>query len=259
MLCSSAIMKRWTLFQDDWQAVLASIPDASIDAIITDPPYGTTNIDWDTAPDLPSLWRAFERVIKPSGNMLLFCAQPFTTDLINSNRAHFRYETIWHKTRAVGWLDANKRPLRAHENILLFCQRYRGAKNAQLATYHPQKTAGTPYTARQQRGTSPHYNAKTTRTPTTNTGDRHPTSVQTVAHDPISLHPTQKPLALMRYLVRSYTDPDDLVLDPFCGSGSTGEACLIEGRRFLGGERAADHYATAHARLTAATARALHA
>lgn len=249
-------MTTWTLSHDDWQTLLARIPDASIDAIITDPPYGTTNIEWDKAPDLPTLWREFERVIKPSGNMVLFCAQPFTTDLINSNRAHFRHETIWHKTQSVGWLDANKRPLRAHENILLFCKHYRGAKNAKLATYNPQKTAGKPYESKGNRGVSGHYNQTTQRTPTINTGDRHPTSVQTFGRDAISLHPTQKPLALMRWLVRSYTNDGDLVLDPFAGSGSTGEACIAEGRRFIGSERDAAHFATAHTRLTAASSKA---
>lgn len=122
---------------------MEKIPDNSVDAIITDSPYGTTALPWDKAVNWAKFWEQSKRILKsPTSLVAMFAAQPFATDLINSNRAWFRYEIIWEKTIAAGFLDANKRPLRAHENILIFSQKWRGS------TYNPQKTLGTKYTYR---------------------------------------------------------------------------------------------------------------
>lgn len=240
----------YTLHHGDCMELLGTLPDHSVDAVITDPPYGTTNLQWDSPPPLLEWWQQLERVAKPEGVIVVFSAQPFTTDVITSNRQHFRYELIWQKTKAVGWLDANKRPLRSHENILVFCKHFRGAKNAKISTYNPQKTTGKPYRQhRRNEQPTAHYSQNTPRVSTVNDGDRHPTSVLTFPHDRTSLHPTQKPIDLMRWLVRSYTNPGETVLDPYMGSGSSGHACIAEGRRFIGIERDRAYYDTARVRL----------
>jgi site-specific DNA-methyltransferase (adenine-specific) len=127
----------------DALTLMQQIPDNSIDTIITDPPYGTTALKWDKAIDWTAFWKQAKRILKrPTSLVVMFAAQPFATDLIVSNRAWFRYELIWEKTIASGFLDANKRPLRAHENILIFSEKWKGA------TYNPQKLPGTKYTCR---------------------------------------------------------------------------------------------------------------
>lgn len=233
---------------------LSSIPSESVDAVITDPPYGTTAFAWDVPVDLSIWWREIHRICKPPSLVVTFSAQPFTTDLINSNRREFRYELIWCKTRGVGFLDANKRPLRAHENILIFSQRWRGPKNSKLTTYNPQYTPGKPY-RRNSSGAirSGHYGTYTEMKRGSEDGRRHPLSWQLVtSHSGPSKHPTQKPLELVRWLVLSYTNPGDLVVDPFMGSGPTGVACKQLGRRFIGMERDPHYYDVAQAEIAAA-------
>lgn len=234
----------------DW---LPSIPTGSVDAVITDPPYGTTNLEWDECIDLKRWWSEIRRICKPPSTVIVFGAQPFTTDLINSNRKEFRYELIWAKTRGVGFLDANKRPLRAHENILLFSQKWRGPKNAKLATYNPQFTPGKPYKRASTAVRSGHYGTYRELARDNPTGQRHPLSWQLIANcNAHSKHPTQKPLDLVRWLVLSYTNPGDLVVDPFMGSGTTGVACVQLGRRFIGMEKGSHFYQVACNEIAAA-------
>jgi site-specific DNA-methyltransferase (adenine-specific) len=229
-------------------AVLAGLPDAAVDAVIVDPPYGTTDLAWDTAPQLAPWWAQVHRVTKETGVIAVFTAQPFTSAVIGTNRKNYRYELIWSKTRPTGFLDANRRPLRSHENILIFARRMRGS------TYHPQKTPGRPYHARRSGRRCAHYRQSKT-VETVNRGDRHPWSVLTFPHDVGGMHPTQKPLALVEWLVRSYTDPGDVVLDCYMGSGTTGEACALNGRGFIGVERDAEYFRFARHRITAARLR----
>lgn len=172
------------LQQGDCLSLLPGIAAGSVNAVITDPPYGTTDLPWDQAIDLAAWWEQVHRVTCPTAVMAVFAAQPFATDVINSNRKHFRYELIWAKRRPVGFLDANRRPLRAHELVLVFARRFKGS------TYHPQKTRGKPYKNVSRKGAS-HY-AKNHGVATINTGDRHPWSVLHCPHDTPSLHPTQK-------------------------------------------------------------------
>ena len=228
----------------DCHEVLNDLPAGTVDCVLTDPPYGVTKLPWDRALDWSALWPELHRITAPTANLILFSQQPFTTDLIVSNRSAFRYELVWRKTRATGFLDARCRPLRAHENILLFCRKWRGAGNQMLATFHPQMTTGKPYRKLRvgdRRGNrAVHYGSTTDpHQPTINlSGDRFPHSSITFSNgiSPYG-HPTGKPLDLLRWLVRSYTDPGDVVLDCCMGSGSTGEAALLEGRRFIGIER----------------------
>lgn len=227
--------------------ILPEITDGSIDAVISDPPYGTTNLSWDHAIDLERFWLETNRVCRPEAVVVLFGCQPFTTALINSNRSQFRYELIWVKSRPVGFLSANRRPLRSHENILVFCRK------PNSSTYNPQKVPGKPYRVTRPNASrgGKHYNTPALPVTINESGDRHPWSVLHHKHPAgrECLHPTQKPLDLMRFLVRSYSNPGDLVLDPFMGSGSTGHAALEQGRRFVGMESDQGYYDAAAARL----------
>jgi site-specific DNA-methyltransferase (adenine-specific) len=211
-----------------------------VDAIITDPPYGTTNLEWDHKIDLVRLWIEFKRLIKPGGVIVMFSAQPFATDLINSNRAWFRYEIIWKKTAPIGFLDANSRPMRLHENILVFCDTFRRSNDGKRAamTYNPQMTIGKPYSKRAGNHRASHYKFERLDREVVNSGTRFPVDVLEVPNrSGKAYHPTQKPVELMEWLVRTYSHESELVLDPFAGGGSTLIACAKTGRRGVGIER----------------------
>jgi site-specific DNA-methyltransferase (adenine-specific) len=231
---------------DVWEGncfeMMKSIPAKSIDAIITDPPYGTTALKWDKKIDLVAWWEAAESVIKDAGVVVMFSQQPFTTDLINSNRKHFRYEIIWRKDRPVGFLDANIRPLRAHENILVFSRNFRRSNDGKraAATYNPQFTVGKPYRRKHQAQHTAHYGFVSKNDyETINPGRRFPVDVLDYPNrvGGKSLHPTQKNIDLVKWLVLTYTNLGELVLDPFAGSGTTLAASLETGRNAIGIEQ----------------------
>ncbi len=239
----------YELYHGDCFEVFPTIPQGSIDALISDPPYGTTALAWDKSIDWPAFWEAALRVCSERAVIVLFAAQPFATDLINSNRRLFRYELIWHKSIAVGWLDARRRPLRAHENILVF------ARHLHASTYNPQMETGhTPYRrqAKPDEALALHYGRGRKFTSGSPTGERYPRSVLHFPsrNGPI-LHPTQKPLALIEWLVKTYSYPGDTVLDPFMGSGTTGAACRETGRHFIGIEQDSAYFQGAESRLEA--------
>ena len=228
---------------------LKELGDESVDAVITDPPYGTTYLGFDKEfragwPGWDVLFGELLRVAKPRAPIVLFGAQPMVTDVVQAGRKWFRYDMIWEKSRAMGFLGAKRRPLRAHEHILVFSKKGN-------PTYNPQMTEGKPYTS-QNRGTCGQYNPKTVRIPAVNEGTRYPRSVIHVgAH--CTGHPTAKPVELMRWLVRTYSNVGDVVLDPFMGSGSTGVACVEEGREFIGVELDPKWYAVAEERVLGCT------
>lgn len=205
---------------------LKGLPDQSVDAIITDPPYGTTACAWDTVVPFAPMWEGFKRVIKPRGAIVMTASQPFTSALVMSNPSMFRYEWIWVKDNGTDFLNVNRKPFEAHENIVVF---YKAQP-----TYNPQMKVGTPY--RLLRGTA--YRSGLQQpdvadgTKTINLGQRYPRSYQ-YFETARGLHPTQKPVSLWSYLIRTYTQPGELVLDPFCGSGTTAVACRATGRDFL--------------------------
>ncbi len=251
----------------DCLSLMRALPDASIDALISDPPYGTTALKFDKLRiDWQAWWREVERITKPTAPIVLFAQQPFTTDLIVSNRRLFRYLLVWQKTMPTGFLDANARPLRAHEDILVFAHRGTVGSNKDRPTYNPQKMAGGESRKGVRKGETGHYGRPRTspgEVPVkvagprsdhwgghecavrSSDGTRHPTSViQFSNHNgaywgntqEAIKHPTAKPIDLMRWLVATYSNPEDLVLDPFAGSGTTGVACVQLGRRFVGME-----------------------
>lgn len=209
------------------------LPNESVDMIFCDLPYGTTKCQWDTPISLPDLWSQYERVIKLAGAIVLFAQTPFDKVLGASNLKLLRYEWIWEKTQATGHLNANKMPMKAHENLLVFYKK--------LPTYNPQKSYGhTPvnsYTkyVQTQNNTSLYGFMGTELSGGGNT-DRYPRSVIKFSSDKqkVCLHTTQKPIDLCRYMIRTYTNPGDLVLDNCCGAGSIPLAAKLEGRHYIG-------------------------
>ncbi len=185
------------IYHGDYREVLPTI-NTTFDLLLTDSPYATTNLAWDKPVDWEIFWREANRLCKQTAPMVLFSSGLFTITLINSNRKDFRYELIWEKPMPVGFLDANRRPLRAHENILIFARKFKGS------AYNPQMVAGRLHMR--------FNNARGSK----------------------SLHPTQKPLPLVSWLTRTYSNRDDLVLDPFIGSGTTLVAAQEQGRRAVG-------------------------
>ena len=233
--------------QGDCLNLMPRLPAASIDLILADLPYGTTNNKWDSVIDLDILWAEYERIIRPDGAILLTAAQPFTSVLVMSNRRLFKYEWIWSKTVGSGQLNIKRQPLRTHESVLVFYDKQ--------PTYNPQMTQGTPYKARRKvsswsgRG----YNEQRDHD-VENTGERYPKSVLEVPNPRIrGGHPTQKPVALFEYLIETYSHPGDVVLDNVIGSGTTGVAAIRTGRHFIGMEQDPDYVALARDNIAAAS------
>lgn len=242
MRCWKSRDGKITLYNADCFDVFARYGEAAFDAVVTDPPYGSTDCRWDKPFDLAAWWRELDRVTGPAAVVASFAAQPFATNLIASNRKGFRYELVWRKSRPVGFLNANRQPLRDHELIVIFC------RQPGRSIYNPQKTAGKPYRSRNQ-GKASVY-AHHVRIDTINHGDRHPRSVLAIDEAGRGRwHPTQKPVPLCEWLVRSYTRPKDTVFDPFAGSASTAIACRQSGRQFVGCEKDLTIFARAVKRL----------
>ncbi|EKT88063.1 DNA-methyltransferase [Leptospira santarosai] len=237
------------LFNDDCFNRLPQIPDKSIKMILCDLPYGTTDCSWDTILPFKPLWEQYNRVIVENGAIILTASQPFTTALINSNPKHFRYELIWYKTKASGFLNANKMPNKSHENILIFYKK--------LPVYNPQKYQIDPKFQRKGKSTQKNYSKLfNVRGPKSETyqyldlGQRHPDSVLCFPSESgKGIHPTQKPTALMNFLISSYSNAGDTVLDNCMGSGTTGVACVQTDRNFIGIEKEVEYFELAERRI----------
>jgi len=232
----------------DCLELMKDIPDMYFDMVLCDPPFGTTRNKWDSVIDLERMWEQYNRIVKLNGAIVLFAQTPFDKVLGMSNINNLRYEWIWEKTTATGHLNAKKMPMKAHENILVF---YR-----ELPTYHPQKTQGhTPvhnYTKHQDDGSN--YGKTQIGVSGGGSTERYPRSVLLFPTDKQkqSFHPTQKPVALLEYLIRTYTNEGDMVLDNTAGSGSTGVACINTNRRFVGMEKDRHYCEVALQRMTEA-------
>ncbi len=239
-----------SLYLGDCLDILPTLPAQSVDAIIADPPYGTTACKWDSVIPLDAMWRELKRVIKPNGAIVLFCAQPFTSVLVTSNLQWFKYCWIWDKRLGVGFQVAKFRPMMRHEDIAVFCKGSLNYYPIMTKRDKPRKVGG--YGAGVSRTSPLAHQDNQIRTST----HAYPSSIIEVsnANRTDSIHPTQKPVDLMRYLVRTYTNAGETVLDFTAGSGSTGVAALLDGRGFIGIEKDAGYYAIAERRCSEALA-----
>jgi site-specific DNA-methyltransferase (adenine-specific) len=217
------------------------LPAASVDFILSDPPYGITNNGWDTPVNLESLWSEYKRILRPQGVVALTAQCPFDKVLGMSNRPWLRYEWIWEKSRATGFLHARRMPLRAHESVLVFYERAR--------KYNPQLLPGKPYRTRRADTYIRHLGRTVGAAVTENAGYRYPRTVLHIPSEGQPVHPTQKPVELFEYLILTYTDPGDVVLDTFMGSGTTAIACINSRRHFVGFERDPAFHAVAQRRV----------
>lgn len=221
---------------------MATLANASVDMVLCDLPYGTTQNKWDSVLPLDRLWEEYWRVCKPNAAIVLTAAQPFTTVLAASQLSRLKYDWVWEKPMAVGHLNAKKQPMRAHETVLLFY------KNQ--PTYNPQKEPGEAY---HQRGGSKNggrnYGQYGDDREGSKDGSRYPRSVVKINGRVERGHPTQKPVALFEYLIRTYTNPGDVVLDNTAGSGTTAIAALNAGREYICIERDVDYWLAAIERV----------
>jgi site-specific DNA-methyltransferase (adenine-specific) len=234
------------VIQGDCLEVMQQIPAGSVDMILCDLPYGTTQNKWDSVIDLSKLWLEYERIIKNNGAIVLTAQGLFTAKLIVSNEKLFKYKIVWIKSKATNFLNAQKQPLRKHEDICVFYKKQ--------PVYHPQMTNGEAYDkgVRKDQFTGSYGDFKPKHIKSN--GGRYPNDIvfyeedmhddnlyiKTAESEGPVIHPTQKPVALGRYLIRTYTNPGDIVLDNACGSGSFLVAALLENRKFIGIEKNED-------------------
>lgn len=221
--------KQVTLYNADCLEVMKYIPDGSVDMALIDPPYGTTQCKWDCDIDLTAMWNELHRIVKTDGAICVFGAEPFSSNLRMSNIRNFKYDFVWEKSKATGFLNAKRQPLRAHELVSVFYRKQ--------CTYNPQMTQGAAYDkgVRKQQTDDDVYGSFE-QVQVKSEGQRYPRSVQyfKTAESEGSYHKTQKPLALLEYLIKTYSNEQDVVFDCFMGSGSTGVAAVNTGRNFVG-------------------------
>lgn len=250
------------IYEGDCLLLMQDIADKSVDMICTDLPYevlhkDNPNAQWDRIIPFEPLWEQYERIIKDDGAILLFCQGMFTAQLMMSNPRLWRYNLVWYKGRATGFLNANRMPLRCHEDIAVFYK--------SLPTYNPQMEIGQPNHSRgnglhketnqcygkYKSGKSYDYDKGIRKVEPTRPNEKFPMSIISInkEHESSVVHPTQKPVDLLRYLIRTYTNGNEVVLDSCCGSGTTCVAAIKEGRRYIGIEKDHDYFEIARKRI----------
>lgn len=229
----------------DCLEVMKEIPDDSIDMVLCDLPYGTTQCKWDTIIPLDELWKQYNRVCKQRAPIILTAAQPFTSALIMSNPKFFKYNWIWEKSKATGYLNAKKMPMRAHEDVCVFYRK--------PPVYNPQMVQGNPYNKGSAHRPTDVYGRQRETLVKNDTGLRYPRTVQyfkTSESEGKVYHPTQKPLALFEYLIKTYSNEGDLILDNCIGSGTTALACLATKRKYIGIEKEEKYFNITNERIS---------
>ena len=239
-------MKLNTLYNEDCLLGMSRIPDRSIDLILSDLPYGTTVYEWDKPIPLEPLWEQYNRIAKEDAAIVLFSDEPFTWRLIQSNHKYFRYKWIWNKGRGSNYQNARKMPMKCYEEICVFYRK--------LPTYNPQWWYSTPYKPihGKRAATVAGYGESIGNfrmNPGSEDGRRYPLSILTFPCDGKKLHSSQKPVALLEYLIKTYTNEGEVVLDSCFGSGSTLIAAKNTNRRYIGFETDARYFGVAEERL----------
>ena len=242
-------MAKIELIQGDCLEEMKGIPDGSIDMVLTDPPYGTTACKWDSVIDFELMWEQLNRIIKPNGAIVLFGSEPFSSALRMSNIKNYKYDWIWEKDNATGFQLANVMPLKIHENISIFSDGVTYPNSKRRMVYIPQDLKINNKI--NKRGSKGGY--------LTDSGckineyvpkfSNYPKSKLIFKRDKNKLHPTQKPLALMEYLIKTYTNENEIVLDFTMGSGTTGVACKNTNRNFIGIEKDEKYFKIAEERI----------
>ncbi len=234
----------YKLYQGDCLEVLQDLPEQSVDLILCDLPYGCTRNAWDKKLPMATLWGLYKRVLRGGGAVVLFGKQRFGYELAASNFKDFRYKMVWQKTYGTDFLNAKRKPLSMHEDILVFCEKQ--------SLYNPQMQTGfKPYRAVRSKTPPKNYGkiAQPNRLCLNEDGTRYPVDVFTYPIERNGIHPTAKPVALLEMLIKTYTNEGMTVLDSCMGSGSTGIACIRTGRHFIGIELNTDYYTAAAARI----------
>jgi len=245
------------LMRGDCLERMKELEDGSIDMVMTDPPYGTTACKWDSIIPLEPMWEHLKRVIKPNGAIVMTGSEPFSSVLRLSNTKDYKYDWKWEKPNGANFLNANYQPMKVHEDVMVFST---GATSyspkSNYCPYNSQDTVGTPYTQGNGKQRIPNNNSSV-RSPieqvvTVNKGSRTPRSIVKFSLDKDKCHPTQKPVALMEYLIKTYTNEGETVLDFTMGSGTTGVACANLKRGFIGIEMDDQYFDIASKRITEA-------
>lgn len=238
------------LMHGDCLERMKEIPDGSVDLILTDPPYGTTACKWDSIIPLDSMWSQLNRIIKHEGVIALSGSQPFTSVLVCSNLEMFKYSWVWEKNKSTGHLNSKRQPMRKFEDILIFGNLGVSATSKSHLPYKPQMSDGEPYSGRGggvESGNDCYRGYGKTRSD--NKGERYPENIIKFKSDKGKVHPTQKPVALMEYLIKTYTSESETVLDFTMGSGTTGVACINTNRSFIGIEMDDKYFNIAEERI----------
>lgn len=248
-------MENIKLLKGDCLEVMKSIPDKSIDAIITDPPYGTTACKWDSVIPFDLMWEQLNRIIKSNKAIVLFSSQPFTSALVMSNPKMFKYEWIWEKDNGTNFASVKYQPFRVVENILVFGDFPITYTPKETKCFNPQMEIGKPYTCKSgnqtndsaiiRQGSRENMSSYLTE----NKGERYPRNIIKINRDKNKVHPTQKPIALLEYLIKTYTNENETVLDFTMGSGTTGVACQNTNRNFIGIEMDNNYFEIAEKRI----------
>jgi site-specific DNA-methyltransferase (adenine-specific) len=237
-------MQSVKLLHGDCLELMKEIPDGSVDMVLADPPYGATQCKWDSVIPLDLMWKQLQRVVKKNGAIVMTAAQPFSSALVTSNIERFSYEWVWVKSKITGVLNAKKMPVRKHEQVLVFCdKKCTGTYNAQGLIAKETLT--------KQGGTSDNYGHRSSDA-YVQKWTNWPRDVLEIPSEGKTVHPTQKPVALMEYLIKTYTNEGETVLDFTMGSGTTGVACVNTGRDFIGIELDDKYFAIAEDRIAKA-------
>ena len=230
------------LYEGDCLNILPKLADNSVDMLLVDLPYGTTACKWDSVIPLDQLWKQYNRICKKNAALVFTAAQPFITILASSNIENFKYEWIWEKPQGTNHMNAKVMPLKSHENILVFYRK--------KPTYNPQMWYSTPYSGFSSNVSKigEVYGSQQSKHRDNPEGSRYPKTILKYKQEK-GLHPTQKPVGLMEYLIKTYTNEDEIVLDNTMGSGTTGVACMNTNRKFIGIESDKKYFDIAKQRI----------
>lgn len=247
-------MNMFELYQGDCLEIMKDIPDSSIDMVLTDPPYGTTACKWDSVIPFEPMWEQLKRIVKPRAAIVLFGAEPFSSVLRVSNLPMFKYDWVWSKSKAVGFVNAKLKPMPKHEIISVFSTGTTANRAKGNMSYNPQGLVTFNKTVRGRKGKATDsdgngYGRPSMKDEVFQEFTNYPTTVLEFNNEGKPVHPTQKPVALMEYLIKTYTNEGDVVLDFTMGSGTTGVAARNLNRKFIGIELDEKYFQIAKERI----------